>query len=351
MLKELCEDRDLPPLWGERSLSWDKRRDEIKELLNREFCGFPPRISYHTEGNVIRVNENSFGGKGITEEWELCVKSDFSHTSFPFSLTLPKKEGRIPIFLHLSFHPLSADGIGEELLEEGYGIANVYYQDMTADYYDEHSSGLGRFCTRNPYDSWGKLGMWAFGCSRILDVLFKDHRIDRERIAILGFSRLGKAALLAGAFDERYSLTAGIESGAGGAALFRGKTGETVENLYGKGSRLWFDGNFFNYRGRVEEMPFDMHYLLALVAPRHLYVASASQDEWSDPVSEFLGCVAASEAYERNNLPGLICEDHIPAPGEACHQGRIGYHMREGTHFLSRDDWHQVIAYRRRHGV
>lgn len=351
MIEQLCTERNLPPLWADKEQDWQSRREEIREILSREFCGFPPRISFQTQGKMLRRDKDGFGGKAITEDWEVCITSDFSHTSFPFTLSLPKKEAKAPLFVYPAFHPLVADGIGEEILDAGYGIANVYYQDMTADYYDEHSSGLGRFCARNSFDSWGKLRMWAWGCSRILDVVEKDERIRTSQMAILGHSRLGKTALLAGAFDERFALTACVQSGAGGAALFRGKTGETVENLYGKGSRLWFDGNFFEYLGRIQELPFDQHYLLSLIAPRYLYVTSAAGDAWADPVSEFLGCVAASPAFERCNMKGLVCPDRLPKTGESFDEGNIGYFLREGTHYLSRTDWQKVIAYRRLHGV
>lgn len=167
----------------------------------------------------------------------------------------------------------------------------------------------------------------------------------------MGHSRLGKTALLAGALEERFSLTIVVQSGAGGAALFRGKTGEQIENLYGKGSRLWFNGNFFKYREKVEELPFDQHFLLALAAPRHLYVSSAAEDDWADPKSEFLSCVAAGEAYAFLGEKGLVHHGSFPKPGEYFHDGRIGYHLRCGTHYLSRDDWKMIMDYRDRHQV
>ena len=120
------------------------------------------------------------------------------------------------------------------MIDHGYAIANVCYQDIAADYFDGHMTGLGRFCTRNPYDSWGKLRIWAWCMSRIADVLLDDPGIDQKKTAVMGHSRLGKAALLAGAFDTRFGLTVSCQSGAGGAALLRGKTGEQIENLYGK---------------------------------------------------------------------------------------------------------------------
>ena len=358
VIMEELKSRELPQLMclnnGQMVLSsdnWQVRREEIGEVINRELAGYPPRFSYRTSYEVIRKEQNSFGGKAITEYWEVQVRSDFSSAVFPFTLTIPTGRKQVPLFIYLAFSPIPADGIGEEIIDEGYAVASVYYQDITADYFDGHTTGLGRFCTRNSFDSWGKLRIWAWASQRILDVLEGDLRVDKKQIAIMGHSRLGKTALLAGAFDTRYSLTISCQSGAGGAALFRGKSGEAIENLYGQGSRLWFDGNFFQYKDNIEKLPFDQHFLLAMVAPRHLYVSSAARDDWADPKSEFLSCVAASQVYECYGMNGLCSKDNFPKEGEYFHEGQIGYHLRAGTHYLSRDDWRLIISYRKKHKV
>lgn len=357
-LQSEIERRRIPELFGTASDvsavsvdSWKERREQIKELLSGQFAGYATRLSVRTSGTAVREEENGFGGKAVVKTVQLDIRSDFSHAAFPFQIALPKKAKNPPVFLYLSFSPEIADGIGEEILDEGYAIASVYYQDIAPDYYDEHKNGLGRFCTRNPFDSWGKLKIWSWGISRMLDYILENEDVDKERAAVMGHSRLGKTALLAGAFDERFSLTAVVQSGAGGAALFRGKSGEQIENLYGKGSRLWFAGSFFEYLNKTEELPFDQHFLLSLIAPRHLYVSSATQDDWADPKSEFLGCVAASEAFEIYGKKGLVTPDAYPVTGDILHEGNIGYHMREGTHYLSREDWRRVMDYRSRHHV
>lgn len=243
-----------------------------------------------------------------------------------------------------------ADGIGEEVIDNGFAIAHINYQDIVPDKADDFQNGLGTFCKRNPFDGWGKLGMWAYGASRVTNFLLTRMDIDENRIAVMGHSRLGKTALWCGALDQRFSLIVSIESGGGGAALFRGKTGEHLVHLKGEVSRIWFCGNLFAYVDREEELPFDQHFLLAMAAPRHLYVASATEDDWADPHAELLGCVAASEAYRVYGKSGFICPDEVQ-PGVGYHEGCIGYHVRKGTHFLSREDWQQVFAYRRRHHV
>ena len=328
---------------------WQQRREEIAGILSGEFAGYPTRLRVSTEKKVMRCEKDSYGGKAMTEHCLLIIRSDFSEAAFPFTLTIPKGKNPAPFFVYLAFTPSPADGIGEEIADAGYALASVCYQDIAADYFDNHMTGLGRFCTRNPYDSWGKLRIWSWAASRILDGLTGDERLDFERAAVMGHSRLGKTALLAGAFDERFALTVSCQSGAGGAALFRGKTGERIENLRGEGSRLWFDGNFFQHS--EETLPFDQHFLLAMIAPRYLYVTSASEDNWADPKSEFLSCIAASEAFELLGTEGLRHGGEFPETGTCLHEGHIGYSLRRGTHYLSRDDWKNVIAYREKHMI
>ena len=331
--------------------SWRVRRDEIKKLLTREFCGYMPQFPCETEGFIAKEDKDGYGGKAVVQTLEIRVRSPFSYFSFPVQLCIPKNVENPPVFVFLSFTPTIADGLGEEILDNGYAIANLYYQDVAADKEDNYLSGAGRFCTRNPYDSWGKLSMWAWGASRIMDYLLLREDVDFGRVAIMGHSRLGKAALICGAMDERFSIVVSNDSGGGGAALFRGKTGEGIANLAKPGSHCWFSENFFKNHQTAEELEFDQHFLLALAAPRKLYVCSATRDEWADPASEFLACVAASPVYEILGRKGLIYHGEYPKADTALHEGSIGYHMREGTHHLGRYDWQQIIAYRRKHDV
>lgn len=355
-LKDETNKRQLPDLLrlSDGSMAdtverWRQRREEIGELLSREFAGYPTRLRVRTEKRIMRCEKDSYGGKAETEHCLLVIRSHYSEADFPFTLTIPKIESPAPFFVYLGFTPSPADGIGEEIIDAGYALASVCYQDIAADYYDDYMTGLGRFCARNRYDSWGKLRIWSWAASRILDVLSGDERLDFSRAAVMGHSRLGKTALLAGAFDERFALTVSCQSGAGGAALFRGKTGERMKDLNGKGSCLWFTGNFF--RHTEMSLPFDQHFLLAMTAPRYVYVSSASEDAWADPKSEFLGCVAASPAFKLTGVPGLCHEEQFPEIGACLHEGHIGYSLRKGTHYLSRDDWKNVIAYREKHHI
>ena len=334
---------------------WNRRRQEMKEVLCRELGGFGPSFSVSTKGEVCSRDENAYGGKAVKENILLKVEGEGNVFSFAFDLYMPKEEDlekvaeKAPVFVHLG----PSTPLEEEIIDNGFALANINCQDLSPDRNDGFVEGLGSFYERDPQKGWGKIGMWSYGVSRAADYLCERSEIDAGRMAVIGHSRMGKTALWCGAMDERFSLTVSNDSGAGGAALFRGKKGQRVSNLVKKFD-YWFCGNFQSYADREEELPFDQHFLLALIAPRHLYVASASRDEWADPVSEFLGCAAASPAFELCGVQGLVLEKtngtgHMPM--EPLHEGHIGYHLRQGTHHLGREDWNHVMEYRRKHEV
>ena len=243
-----------------------------------------------------------------------CELSTGSFT-FPCHFAKPKNVAKPPVFVYLSFSDSFVDELlpVEEIIDGGFAVAAFYYQNIAPDTDDNFMNGLALSYGRNPFDAWGKVRMWAWGASRVLDYLYTRDDVDLSRAAVVGHSRLGKAALVCGAFDERFSLVISNDSGGAGAAIFRGKTGEMVKNFRGGTSGHWFAGNFRNYvRKQEDEMPFDMHFLLSMIAPRNLYVCSAKEDLHADPKSEFLSCVAASEVYHFLGKEGLVADDAIP---------------------------------------
>ncbi len=351
MLQAELERRGVPKIALPReSEAREKRLEEIRNLLCRELYGYAPGFPLKVEGAETKRDDNGYGGKAVILQLEIRVTSPFAYTSFPACVALPKGKAKPPLFLHYTFTNAAGDGMGEEIIDRGYGLASVYYEAVTPDKDDSFLNGAGAFCRRNPYDSWGKIAIWAWAGSRLLDVCLEKELADPKRIAVVGHSRLGKTALLAGALDRRFSMVVSNDSGCGGIALYRGKKGEQLADLK-KNAGYWFCGNMADLVGREEEMPFDAHYLAALTAPGHLYVASASEDAWADPKSEFLACVAGSEAYETLGLRGLVCPDRYPEPGEAFPEGHIGYHLRKGTHYLAREDWHHFMEYREKHNI
>ena len=186
--------------------------------------------------------------------------------------------------------------------------------------------------------------LWAWAAMRVMDHLRTVHGIDRRRIVAAGHSRLARAALLAAGLDPRFSAVLANEPGCMGGALTRGKTGEGLEDVCDT-FPYFFCPRLRDHVGHESEMPFDQHFLLSLIAPRRLYVASAERDLWADPTSEFLGCAAASEAWRSLAVPGLVCPDRLPRVGEVFAQGSVGYHIRPGEHYLSRYEWQQFLDF------
>lgn len=356
MIQEELEARQLPDVLefqdGTKVAApelWQKRREEIQEILQHEYCGYEPPLHPKVQG-IVKAEDarTSFAGKAVYQQLEINCDIVTGNFAFPCHLVRPKKVKMPPVFVYISFSQALVDELipVEELLDHGFAIASFCYQDIAPDTDDDYTNGVAVKYGRNPFDSWGKVRMWAWAASRVMDYLQTLDCVDKDRIAVAGHSRLGKTALVCGAFDERFSLTISNDSGGAGAAIFRGKTGEMVKNFRGGTSGHWFAGNFKNHVKRETELPFDQHFLLSLVAPRNLYVCSAKEDSHADPKSEFLSCAAATPVYELLGKSGLVTPDRIPEEAVTLPEGNIGYHMRDGHHFLSRYDWLKFIEYR-----
>ena len=236
----------------------------------------------------------------------------------------------------------------EEIIGRGYALATMYREDVAADHEPYFASGMHPLFPelQKSDDNFSTVGAWAWSLSRALDALEKEELIDSKRVAVFGFSRLGKAALWAGASDERFAMVLSNESGAGGAKLFHRGVGENIERLTSVFPH-WYARNFKKYAGRDTELPFDQHMVISLIAPRPVYVGSAKEDTYADAEGEFAGAKAAEPVFRLLGAEGLPAEAW-PAVGVSV-QGGLGYHVRPGKHDVLPFDWQQYLEFANKH--
>jgi hypothetical protein len=363
----------------------EKRRPELLRLFEEHVYGRSPARPAALRFSVLDTDPRAIGGLATRRQIRVLMDGTESGPAFDILLYLPNGRPRpLPVFLGLNFsgnhsvHPdpgirltssWVADGPGvidghatdaargssasawpvERILDRGYALATVYYGDIEPDKANGLKDGVrAHFGPAGALaaSDWGAIAAWAWGLSRALDYLETDPDVDAHRALLLGHSRLGKTALWAGAQDERFAMVISNNSGEGGAALARRWFGETVDAITSS-FPWWFAPRFRDYAGREASLPVDQHLLLALIAPRPLYVASASEDLWADPRGEFLAAKGAEPVYRLFGRDGLGVDDW-PVPDRPI-GGTIGYHLRRGPHALTAYDWEQYLAFADRH--
>lgn len=363
----MMEKRGLPDALvtqnGERigtAYDWrEKRRPEIMAwfrefVYGREPVGRPESLTFQTT-----APQAALGGTALRKEAVIRFEGPGGAGRIRLLLFVPaEREGPCPALLLLNNREALAGGgadadcppfwPAERIVARGYAAAVLDVEEVDPDFDDGFRNGVhglfDSFAGERPADAWATIAAWAWGASRALDYLQTDPDIDGTRVAVVGHSRGGKAALWAGAVDERFALVVSNESGCTGAAITRGKRGERIRDINAQFPH-WFSANYHTFAGREEELPFDQHMLVAAIAPRPVYVASATEDQWADPRAEFASLIHAAPVYELYGYRGLPPGEGFPQPDSPLHGERMGYHLRTGVHDLTVYDWDRFMDF------
>ena len=340
MLNELLKQRNLPAL--------KSREEMLAILLVEEYGQLPPKPESLTFEDAGPIHRSISAGRASCHKIIAHCVVNGKPFDFPFAAILPQDGGKYPFFVQLAFDGNIPNRYlpAEELVDNDFAILTVDYRDVSSDNGDMTNGLAGVLFEdgkRKPNDP-GKIAMWAWAAQRLLDYAETQECLDMSCAIVSGHSRLGKTALLAGATDTRFAFAYSNNSGCSGAALSRGKEGETVAKICNR-FPYWFCENYLKYADNEDAMPFDQHYLLASIAPRYACVGSATEDLWADPTNEYLCCVAAKEAFEGD----FAHPDRLPRPDETFLQGKLGYHLRTGTHYFCRPDWHRLMEFVKKH--
>ena len=374
---------DSPELW------WKVRRPEILSLFESEVYGKSPAPPKNMLFEVTSQKNDALNGKAIRKEVSVYFTGKKEGPRMDLLIYLPAKATKpVPVFMGLNFygnHTIENDpeitlstqwmrankdkGIVnnrateksrgasssrwpvEQILDRGYGLVAIYCGDIDPDYDDGFQNGVHALFnksgqTKPAPDEWGTIAAWSWGLSRALDYLETDNQVDHKRVAVMGHSRLGKTSLWAGAQDPRFALVISNDSGCGGAALSRRRFGETL-HVINNAFPHWFCDNFTKYIDKENDLPVDQHMLVALVAPRPVYVASAVEDRWADPKGEFLSVLHAEPVYKLLGTSGFGAKQ-MPKVNQPIQQ-RMGYHIRTGKHNVTDFDWQQYMNFADQH--
>jgi hypothetical protein len=345
---------------------WKKRRAEIVEHFDREVYGRQPKRVPRVTWTVTESREDVVGGRPVLFR---KLVGHVDNSAYPLievnieaELTTPRGAKHVPVIVEFfpfefrgRFPPPPSPTWQEQVTGKGWGYAILSTSTIQAD----NGAGLTRGIIglvnkgqpRKP-DDWGALRAWAWGASRLLDHLETVPEVDARRAVIEGVSRFGKAALVTMAYEPRFAMGFIGSSGMGGAALHRRRIGELLENVASSGEYHWMAGNYVKYAGPLtaRDLPVDSHELIALSAPRPLFIGAgnpAQGDAWVDPRGMFMATVAASPVYRLLGKRALDT-DVFPPIETALVAGELAYRQHAGGH-TSGPNWPVFLGFAARY--
>ena len=335
---------------------WDRiRRPEILKLFEDNVYGQVPKNFDKIEFKVLEQNNKALNGKATFKKVAVYVIRNKKIITIQVHLFIPNNIKKpVPVFLTINHRGLDTMKASpenefwpaEEIVNSGYAIAGFDVKNVAPDHKTDYISQiLTKLYPEQILQPNGMraLGAWGWGVSRIIDYLETDKAIDARKVIVVGHSRGGKAALWCGAQDRRVAIAVSNESGNSGAKISRRNFGETVE-IITRSFPHWFVPGYAAFSNNEEELPIDQHMLLALMAPRAVYVASAADDSWADPKGQYLALVAAQPVFNlfgfKTSLPG-----NMPPNNKQVIQLPLGFHNRDGIHNMNLFDWKQFVKF------
>jgi hypothetical protein len=346
---------------------WNLRRPEIVGLFDREIYGRAPARTPDVRWEVVAAEQELVADVPVVTR-KLAGRVDnstYPHVTVEIDLTLTtpaEGAGPVPVIMEFGWGggwarrpPQEGPTWKEQLVARGWGCAVILPTSYQADNGGGLTGGIIGLCNkgrpRDP-DDWGALRAWAWGASRALDYFETDPAVDASRVGIEGLSRYGKAALVTMAYDRRFAIGFIGSSGAGGAKIWRRDYGERLENVASSGEYHWMAGNFLKYAGplTVDDLPVDAHELVALCAPRPVFIGCGTLEQgdgWVDAKGMFLAGVEAGPVYELLGARGLPT-DEFPPVGTALTEGEVAFRQHHGGH-TNRPNWPAFIEFAARY--
>jgi hypothetical protein len=356
---------------------WTKdRKPELKKLFEHYMYGTAPAAP-KVNAKIERIDKAALKGKATLKEITLTM-AGVDGPKINLLLVIPnKRNGPAPVFVGMSFcgnHAVLDDpkirlnpnwiyanrkGVKnnkateksrgtdvdvwnvEDAIDRGYAVALFYSGDIDPDNPGPRDNVQKHF----PNADWGTIAAWAWGYSRVIDYLVTDADIDATRIIAVGHSRLGKTALLAGAFDERIRIIIPHQAGCGGSAPSRRRGDKGAESVKRITTSFphWFGARFQEFGDDPDKLPFDQHCLIAMCAPRPVLLTNAVEDTWANPAGQFELLIAADPVYRLLGSKGIASKTP-PAVGKLM-DSPLGYFIRTGKHSMNRDDWRVFLDY------